>query len=192
MKYRESGMPNEELWDTFFNPQKVLKDLGVDKDVKTLVDIGCGYGTFLIPASKLVRGKIVGIDIDIEMIKVCKKRVKMNDIKNIDLINGDISTEHTVEQLKKYKGTIDYVCLFNILHCEQPIELLKDIYDIVDVNGKVGIIHWKCKDTPRGPSREIRPSPEQIINWASKVGFVHKEYIETAPYHFGLVFMKEI
>jgi len=42
----------------------VLKKLGVDKQIKTLVDIGCGYGTFLIPAASLISGKVIGIDID--------------------------------------------------------------------------------------------------------------------------------
>ncbi|WP_202948140.1 hypothetical protein [Sporolactobacillus vineae] len=54
LKYRESGMPDEALWDTFFRPVKILQQLGVDQKVRTLVDIGCGYGTFLIPAGGLL------------------------------------------------------------------------------------------------------------------------------------------
>ncbi|MEA4826376.1 MAG: hypothetical protein VB130_07050, partial [Clostridium sp.] len=54
MKYRESGMPSEELWQSFFNPVDTLKQMGVEKNIRTLIDIGCGYGTFLIPAAKLV------------------------------------------------------------------------------------------------------------------------------------------
>ncbi len=47
-------MPDEALWDTFFRPVKILQQLGVDQKVRTLVDIGCGYGTFLIPAGGLL------------------------------------------------------------------------------------------------------------------------------------------
>ena len=191
MKYRESGMPNEQLWDTFFNPQQILNKMGIDKSIKTLVDIGCGYGTFLIPAANIIQGTVVGIDIESEMIEVCKMKVQEQNIDNIDLICGDISTEVTIQYLERYRGTIDYINLFNILHCEQPSDLLKNAYHIVNAIGKIGIIHWKYENTPRGPSMEIRPTPETIIGWAEKAGMSLEKYVELPPYHFGLVFMKK-
>lgn len=191
MKYRESGMPNEQLWDTFFNPQLILSQMDVDKSINNLIDIGCGYGTFLIPAASLVNGTVIGIDIESEMIEDCKKKVHEQNVKNIELICGDISTENVINTLEKYKGAIDYISLFNILHCEQPLELLKNVYNAVDKNGKTGVIHWKYENTPRGPSMEIRPTPEAIIGWATKTGFSLEKYIELPPYHFGLVFIKK-
>ena len=191
MKYRESGMPNEQLWDTFFNPQQILNQMGIDKNIDTLVDIGCGYGTFLLPAANLIRGTVIGIDIESEMIEVCKTKVREQNIENIDLICGDISTEVTIQYLEKYRGTIDYINLFNILHCEQPLNLLKNVYNIINASGRIGIIHWKYENTPRGPSMEIRPTPETIIGWAEKTGLLLEKYVELLPYHFGLVFMKK-
>lgn len=190
MRYRESGMPNEQLWDTFFNPQLILSHMGIDKSISTLMDIGCGYGTFLIPSAILVSGTVVGIDIDNEMIEVCKKKAQEQDIKNIELICGDISTKNTVKALEKYKGVVDYITLFNILHCERPLELLKNVYDLININGKIGVIHWKYENTPRGPSMEIRPTPEVITNWAAKINLYPEKYIDLPPYHFGLVFKK--
>lgn len=191
MKYRESGMPSEQMWDTFFNPQRILNLMDIDKSVNTLLDIGCGYGTFLIPAANLVSGTVVGIDIESEMIDACKIKIREQDIANIDLICGDISTENTVIKLDKYKDAIDYVTLFNILHCEQPLYLLKNAYDIVNSNGKIGVIHWKYENTPRGPSMGIRPTSEMIIDWAAKAGLFLEKYVELPPYHFGLVFIKK-
>ncbi len=54
MKYRESGLPIEELWNTFFNPSEVFKLMEINAQIRSLVDIGCGFGTFLLPASRLV------------------------------------------------------------------------------------------------------------------------------------------
>lgn len=191
MKYRESGMPNEQMWDTFFNSQHILNQIDIDKNIKTLIDIGCGYGTFLIPAAKLVKNKVIGIDIENEMIETCRKKFQEQGIKNIDLLHGDISTEQTVKDLEKYKGEIDYICLFNILHCELPLDLLNAAYRILNSNGKIGVIHWKYENTPRGPSMEIRPTPEIINGWALTAGFVLEKYVELPPYHYGLVFIKK-
>ena len=172
MKYRESGMPDEQMWDTFFNPMQTLYQLDINENIKTLIDIGCGYGTFLIPAAKLVKNKVIGIDIENEMIEVCRRKFQEQGIKNIDLLYGDISTEQTIKDLDKYKGEIDYICLFNILHCEQPLNLLNAAYRILNNNGKTGVVHWKYENTPRGPTMEIRPTPEIINGWALKAGFV--------------------
>lgn len=190
MKYRESGMPLEEQWKSYFKPLDILKEMGVNKNIKTLIDIGCGYGTFLLPAAEIVSGKAIGIDIDESMIEVCRKKVEDNGISNINLINGDISTKGTMEELMSYKDEVDYITLFNILHCEKPLDLLRNVYNILNDNGKIGIIHWKNEETPRGPSMEIRPEPETIIEWASEVGFTLENKIDIPPYHFGLVFIK--
>lgn len=190
VKYRESGMPTEELWKSFFNPLDILKQMGIDENIKTLVDIGCGYGTFLLPASKLISRNVIGIDIDEKMVKTCRNKIQNNNISNAHVIHGDISTKETIEELKKCKVQIDYVTLFNILHCENPLDLLEDVYDILNKGGKIGVIHWKYEETPRGPSMEVRPKPETIIEWASKIGFTLEKQIDIPPYHFGLVFIK--
>lgn len=190
MKYRESGMPSEQLWDTFFNSIEILEQMGVNKEIRTLIDIGCGYGTFLIPSASLVANKVIGIDIDEEMINACCKKIKENEISNTELIIGDICTEKTLETVKLYGNEIDYVCLFNILHCEQPIVLLKTVYNILSPHGQIGVIHWNSEDTPRGPSMSIRPKPELLIDWATTVGFTLQNQLDLPPYHYGLLFKK--
>lgn len=190
MRYRESGMPSEEMWDTFFNPSEVLDLMDINSGIGTLIDIGCGYGTFLLPMSEVVRTKVIGIDIDEVMINACKNKVKNYNIAKIELIHGDISTEDTIKTLEQNKGQIDYITLFNILHCEEPSALLKNVYDILNFKGKIGVSHWKYEKTPRGPSMEIRPKPEMIINWAVKTGFVLDKQVELPPYHYGLIFSK--
>jgi hypothetical protein len=46
MKARESGMPDEQMWDQFFAPDFILKGLGIQNLTGIIVDMGCGYGTF--------------------------------------------------------------------------------------------------------------------------------------------------
>lgn len=190
MKYRESGMPSEQLWDTFFSPVEILDKLEVDKNIRNLIDMGCGYGTFLLPAAQLINGTAIGIDIDNEMIEISKKKVKENKVNNVELFCGDVSSPDMIREIDPYKKEIDYITLFNILHCEEPIDLLKKTYDLLTDNGKLGVMHWNNEETPRGPSLKIRPKPEMIIDWASKVGFNLKKKVELPPFHFSLIFTK--
>lgn len=64
MKVRDSGMPDEEMWDRFFDPSSVLVRLGLTPAISSAVDLGCGYGTFTIPAARLIEGTVHGFDID--------------------------------------------------------------------------------------------------------------------------------
>ena len=46
-------MPEENMWDSFFNPEEILEKLEIKKAKKTIVDLGFGYGTFTIAAAKI-------------------------------------------------------------------------------------------------------------------------------------------
>jgi SAM-dependent methyltransferase len=79
--------------------------------------------------------------------------------------------------------------LFNILHCEQPVQLLVEAARVVRPGGMVLVIHWRYDpSTPRGPNMEIRSRPEQIIDWAEEKGLLEAEgaVIDLPPWHYGL------
>lgn len=191
MKYRESGMPVQQQWNTFFQPLEVLHRMEINGQIRNLVDIGCGYGTFLLPAARLVSAKVFGIDVDPKMIEICKSKIARDNLDNVALIHGDVAFPDTIQALGNSQTEIDYVSLFNILHCEEPVALLKRVYDLLHARSKVGVIHWKYEETPRGPSMEIRPKPEMVIDWADQAGLTLKAQVELPPYHYGLIFVKK-
>ena len=46
MKGRESGMPDQSNWDSFFNPNCILAKLGCIGPCGDVVEFGCGYTIF--------------------------------------------------------------------------------------------------------------------------------------------------
>ena len=168
MKGRESGMPEKEMWEQFFNPGKILMIMQVDKGVKDVAEFGCGYGTFTISAAKMVQGTVYAIDIEKEMISAAKKDAEKEGLKNVKPILRDFMAKGTGLE----DESVDYVMLFNILHIEHPEILLRESYRILSPQGKLGILHWNYDlTTPRGPSMDIRLKPEQCIQWAKSIGF---------------------
>jgi hypothetical protein len=84
----------------------------------------------------------------------------------------------------------DRAMLFNILHIENPLGLLKEVYRVLAPSGEVSIVHWRSDlPTPRGPSLPIRPTAEQCRAWAEQVGFefIRYEPLDCCPWHWGLV-----
>ncbi len=85
-------------------------------------------------------------------------------------------------------GSKDACLLFNILHCEEPVKLLAEAARVVRPGGVVLVIHWRVDPgTPRGPSMEIRPRPEQIAGWARETGMLEVEgpVVDLPPWHYG-------
>ena len=189
MKVRESSMPEEKQWENFFKPEKILKVMGLDCNVVNLAEFGCGYGTFTIPSSKIIKGTVYALDIEREMINRVTERARDESLNNIQTMLRDFV--HQGSGLESESA--DYAMLFNILHAENPEDLLKEAHRILKPEGKLGIIHWNFDpETPRGPPMDIRPKPGQCIEWATKAGFKFENKHDLKPYHYGLVFSKTI
>ena len=188
MKVRDSGMPEENVWNTFFDTNCILTELQINAQVKDLVEMGSGYGTFTIPAAKRISGKLFAFDFEQEMITLLKKKQTEYQIDNIIAEQRDIIDKTT--GLKN--DYVDYVMLFNILHNESPLIFFNEAYRILKPGGLIGIIHWRSDiETPRGPDLSIRPKPEQILKWADEKKFsVNKKPFVIKPYHYGLVLSK--
>ncbi len=188
MKGRESGMPSQDIWERFFSTAKTLQIMGLDESVSDVLEFGCGYGTFTIPAAKIISGVVHAIDIDPDMAKRTREDAHEAGLKNISVTLRDFVADGTGLS----DVSVDYVMLFNILHIEHPEKLLQEALRVLKGDGKLGIIHWRYDDTtPRGPSMTIRPKPEQCIAWAEAVGFTKPRQIELPPYHYGIFMRKE-
>lgn len=188
MIIRESGMPEQEQWESFFDPTSILLKLGIDQLSTKIVDFGCGYGTFTIPAAEISNGKVYAIDNNDQFIAECDRRSKAKAGINVICIKRDF----VLNGVGLPDNEVNYAMLFNILHAEDPVLLLREAYRVLLPLGKVGIIHWNYDaSTPRGPSMEIRPRPEQCLGWMITAGFkILEPYINIPPYHYGIVGQK--
>ena len=189
MKVRESGIPEEELWATFFNPEVIFDKLNLTSANISVVEYGCGYGTFTVPAAKRISGYLYAFDMEPEMIEATQAKVETVGLTNVRVIQRDIVANGTGIP----DSNADYVMLFNILHTDHPLGLLQEAFRILAPGGKVGIIHWNYDPaTPRGPSMEIRPRPEQCRSWIEQSGFrvLHPGILDLPPYHYGIVAKK--
>jgi SAM-dependent methyltransferase len=185
MKVRESGMPEPGMWNKFFNPIVILDAMGLTNRMVNAVDFGCGYGTFAIPAAKRIQGTLYGFDLDPEMIAASERYAEGANVRNVEFHLRDFVNEGT----GLVAASVDYVMLFNILHAEDPICLLREAFRILSPAGCLGVIHWNYDPkTPRGPPMSIRPRPNDCRRWIEEAGFIiEKAHIDLPPHHYGIL-----
>lgn len=187
MKVRDSGMPEEAMWSKFFESKQILQQMEVGTDLQSVVDLGSGFGTFSIPASQMIKGKIHAFDIEPDMILQLQTKIDQLDIKNINLHLKDF----IAEGIPLPDNSVDYVMLFNLLHHDKPHHILNEIFRVLKTKGKVGIIHWRSDiSTPRGPHLDFRSTPDECKQWAVESGFTITKELILEPYHFGIITTK--
>jgi SAM-dependent methyltransferase len=190
MKIRESGMPEEERWNSFFDASAALELLGCDSSCADVAEFGCGYGLFSLAAGRVVTGTVHAFDIDPEMVARTNAHALSTGLANVVAEERDFVAAGS----GLADGCCDYVMLFNILHLEEPVPLLREGWRVLAKGGRAGVMHWvQDPSTPRGPSMGIRPSPDQCAEWAVAAGFRVAETVELmgCPYHFGLVLIRD-
>jgi SAM-dependent methyltransferase len=108
------------------------------------------------------------------------------DIRNIVVEQRDF----TSEGCGRPDGSAGFVMLFNIMHLENPMSLLREAHRVLEHGGTAAMIHWRRDiDTPRGPPLDIRPSPEQCRAWAEGAGLCGGSVrdLPNSPWHWGML-----
>lgn len=169
-------MPEEEYWESLFDVPLILSRLGLGS-FHDVAEFGCGYGTFSIPVAQAIGGTLYAFDIDPEMVARTLRRSGSFPIK------GEV--RDVMEQ--GFGVKVDAVLLFNILHCQEPVRLLRQSAAALKPGGQILVIHWRHDlVTPRGPSADTRPYSNQIIRWAQAIGLISSDVIDLPPWHYGL------
>ncbi len=182
-------MPEEAAWSSFFDAPAIIGRLlsPGSEPCENVVEFGCGYGTFTIPAAKLAKGIVSALDIDPGMVACVQRKALELGLDNLCVEQRDFVAQNS----GLGDGTQCHAMIYNLLHLENPVALLREAARTLKPGGKISVIHWRSDiRTPRGPSLAIRPSPEQCSAWLLQAGFHVIQTVDLedlCPYHFGLV-----
>lgn len=189
MKVRDSGMPEAEMWERFFDAEAILRSFGLDQGIDGLVEFGSGYGTFTLAAGQVAE-TVHAFDIEPDLVSMVQEKCRCGGLDNVRATVRDFVGQGTGLP----DNSMDAALLFNILHHEEPVALMTEAGRILKPGGVLAVIHWNYDpSTPRGPSLEIRPRSEECIEWGRQAGFAFDERhrYDFPPYHYGLKFSKQ-
>lgn len=184
-------MPDEEYWRGFFDAGCVVEQLGCASAAgEMVVEFGSGYGTFTLEVARRSAGTVVAFDIEPELVTLVSDKADAEGVANIRVGQRDFVT--TGSGLPDSSAA--HAMLFNILHIENPVDLLREARRVVKPGGVVSVIHWNYDPaTPRGPSMEIRPRPGDCRAWGEAAGLVFVRDVDLSAccqHHYGMIFRR--
>ena len=118
------------LRSLFKKPERILREMGIQKG-QTVLDYGCGIGSFSIPAAKMVGndGIVYALDIHPLAIKAVEKKIKKKRITNVKTILSARETGLPDE-------SVDVVLLYDVLQMISDKEkLLEELHRVLKPDG---------------------------------------------------------
>ena len=120
---------------------KILQRIGI-KNGQTVLDFGCGSGTYTIPVAKIVgkKGKVYALDKDKNALDNLMKRAKLGRLKNI----GRMATSGEL-RIALLDESVDATLLFDVFHrhyfpqIDDRKMLMDEIYRITKTEGFVSV-----------------------------------------------------
>lgn len=120
---------------------RILKRIGIKTGVSVL-DFGCGSGTYTIPVAKIVgkQGRVYALDKDKNALDNLMKKAELAGLKNIKKMatSGELEIELPDE-------SVDVSLIFDVFHryyfpqIEDRKRLLDEIYRIIKIDGFLSV-----------------------------------------------------
>jgi ubiquinone/menaquinone biosynthesis C-methylase UbiE len=188
--FQGTEMPTAGWWEALWpDPAAVLTAVGLRSDMD-VIDLCSGDGWFTLQIAKMAR-HVSAIDIDPTLLEVARRRLVESGVANCEFIAGD------AYDIAKLAGPADFVFMANAFHgVPDGARFANVVGAALKTNGRFAIVNWHKRPRdetpilgePRGPTTELRMSPEDTIKSVEAGGLKFSKMVELPPYHYGVVF----
>ena len=190
------GMPhrfeNAEEWakrfeepgrDAWQKPDEVVSALGLAPDAR-VADIGSGTGYFAVRLARAVpQGKVYGVDIEPDMARYLGERARREGLGNLEAVLGEPGDA-------KLPEAVDLVLVVNTYHhIGERVAYLRRLGEKLRPGGRVAIVDFR-EESPKGPPRAHKLSPEQVRGELEAAGYRLTQTHDFLPDQYFLVFQR--
>jgi SAM-dependent methyltransferase len=173
--------PEREAWQ---KPDEVVTALALSPDAK-VADLGSGTGYFAVRLARAVpEGKVYGVDIEPDMARYLGERARREGLSNLEAVLGE-------PEDAKLPEAVDLVLIVNTYHhIGERVAYLRRLGETLRPGGRVAIIDFR-EESPKGPPRAHKLSPEQVRGELEAAGYRMAGTHDFLPDQYFLVFERE-
>jgi SAM-dependent methyltransferase len=170
--------PKRDAWQ---KPHLVIEALTLPPDA-VVADVGAGTGYFAVRlATMLPKGKVYAVDVEPQMVKHLAERAKRDRKPNLVAVQGSPDDPRIPERA-------DLVLFVDVHHhIGQREQYFRNLRGALKPGGRIAIIDFR-PDSPQGPPKAARVSPDQVKAELASAGYALVEQHDLLPYQYFLVF----
>jgi ubiquinone/menaquinone biosynthesis C-methylase UbiE len=162
----------------------LLKSLNV-KPGQTVCDLGCGNGFYSLPLAQLVgpKGRVLGVDIQTEMLRMLRERSRKAEVTNIEPILGSLVDPYLPG------GEVDLVLCVDAYHeFSHPVHMLQAIRRALAPKGRLVLVEFRAED-PKVPIKKLhKMSKKQVLKELNANGYKLVEQFDKLPWQHVMFF----
>jgi ubiquinone/menaquinone biosynthesis C-methylase UbiE len=165
-------------------PDRALDAIGIVPGSR-VADVGAGSGYFTVRLARRVgpKGRVIAVDIQREMLALLDRRLKRDNIGNVDLVH---STESDPSLPPK---SVDLILMVDVYHeFSRPQEMLRQLRSALRDGGRLVLIEYRKED----PTVPIRPEHKMSVAEArmelEAEGFAFASKSDVLPRQHILIF----
>ena len=127
--------------DLVIPPKKLLIETGM-KEGDKILDYGCGPGSFVFSAAKIVgkEGKVYAADMHPLAIEIINEKARKKEIKQIETIQTNCDTGLPSK-------SIDIILLYDVIHMfKEPKEIFTEMHRVLKPKGILSVCNPHIKE----------------------------------------------
>lgn len=154
----------------------------------TVCDMGCGNGFYTLRLSELVgdRGKVIGVDIQPEMLRFLAARVAEQERGNVEPILG------TAIDPGLKPGSLDLILCVDVYHeFSHPEQMLAAMRQALKPSGQLVLVEFRAED-PNVPIKPLhKMTKRQVLRELEPNGFRLVRQFDGLPWQHMMFFQAE-
>jgi len=169
------------------NSSKLLPPLKI-KPGSTVADIGAGSGYHSLRLAEIVgpKGKVLANDIQPEMLKIIRKKMKDQNVANIEPI---LCTE---KDPKLPANSVDLILMVDVYHeFSYPFEVTTELVKSLKAGGRLVFVEFRLEDAKVPIKLVHKMSEKQVIREMEPHALKHVETLKHLPWQHVIIFEKK-
>lgn len=157
---------------------ELLKQCGLSEGM-TVLDLGCGYAHYTIPAALAVgnSGVVIAIEKVKKIFKHAERRLKEAGIQNVEVMNTDHHGLHETTQ-----NQFDFLMMYDVIHHSPRHEMIETAIRYLKLGGIFSFLSFKDLSGYKPSAFEATLSA--VIHDIEASGFKLQSMIPNSDVHF--------